>query len=110
MANKQIRGWGNYPSIISNSVEDLSTLNLLNGKSFISYGLGRSYGDCALAAYHFKTPNHLPYFIEFNANDGTLTCEAGVGLREILEVIISKGYFLPTTPGTQYITIVGSHR
>ena len=40
--------------------------------------------------------------------DGILTCQSGVLLSEILEVFVPKGWFLPVTPGTKYITVGGA--
>ena len=47
-------------------------------------------------------------FIEFDEVTGKLTAEAGITLREILKVIVPKGWFLPVTPGTSYITLGGA--
>lgn len=37
-----------------------------------------------------------------------MTCEAGVLLAELLEWLIPKGWFLPVTPGTKYVTVGGA--
>lgn len=72
-------------------------------------GNGRSYGDVCL--------NHrgvlvdtlgLDRFIRFDADSGILCCESGVLLSDILELVVPLGWFLPVTPGTQYITIGGA--
>ena len=38
---------------------------------------------------------------------GKLTAEAGITLREILRVVVPKGWFLPVSPGTSYVTLGG---
>ena len=80
---------------------------LLSVDSLIPRGLGRSYGDSASAQTVMQSV-HLDRFIEFDKNAGTLTCEAGVSIRDILELIVPSGWFVPVTPGTSYVTIGGA--
>ena len=51
---------------------------------------------------------YINHFIEFDKATGKLTAEAGITLREILEVIVPSGWFLPVTPGTSYVTLGGA--
>jgi FAD/FMN-containing dehydrogenase len=44
----------------------------------------------------------------FNPETGVLRAEAGVRLREILEVFVPRGWFLPVTPGTKEVTLGGA--
>lgn len=50
----------------------------------------------------------LNRFIRLDEQAGILRCEAGVLLSEILELVIPKGWFLPVTPGTQFVTVGGA--
>src|SRR6202012_2184896 len=36
------------------------------------------------------------------------TAEAGMPLAEILDFAVPRGYFLPVTPGTKYVTLGGA--
>ena len=36
-----------------------------------------------------------------------LECQSGIVLDKLLEVIVPEGWFLPVTPGTKFVTIVG---
>src|SRR5262249_21269080 len=77
--------------------------------SYIARGLGRSYGDSALnenAGVVVQT--RLNRFLAFDATTGILECEAGVSLAEIIEHLLPRGWFLPTTPGTKFVTIGGA--
>jgi FAD/FMN-containing dehydrogenase len=47
-------------------------------------------------------------FIEFDVASGRLRAESGVTLRQILAVTVPHGWFLPTTPGTQFVTLGGA--
>ncbi|HHT00626.1 MAG TPA: FAD-binding oxidoreductase, partial [Thiomicrospira sp.] len=73
----------------------------------VARGLGRSYGDSSLAEHSINL-SKLDHFISFNENTGDLTCSAGVSFAEILRVFVPKGWFLPVTPGTQFVTVGGA--
>ncbi len=75
----------------------------------IAYGLGRSYGDACLAPGDtlWRTPG-LGRLIAFDAQTGVLHCEAGVTLREIQRLFMPRGWMLPVTPGTQWVTVGGA--
>jgi FAD/FMN-containing dehydrogenase len=77
--------------------------------TFLPYGNGRSYGDSCLnvGGVSLKT-RALDRFISFDQGTGRLCCESGVLLSEILCLIVSKGWFLPVTPGTRFITVGGA--
>jgi decaprenylphospho-beta-D-ribofuranose 2-oxidase len=105
-----IHGWGNYPKIEAEVLTPLSLSeceNDIQNSPLIARGMGRSYGDSANAQIVLQT-TYLDHFIAFDAELGTLTCEAGVTLREILKLIVHKGWFLPVTPGTSFVTIGGA--
>ncbi len=78
-------------------------------KNVLPYGLGRSYGDsCLNYEGNLIDVSGLNHFISFNETTGMLRCEAGVSLAQILEVFVPRGYFLPVTPGTKFVTIGGA--
>lgn len=105
----KIHGWGHYPSIEAKVLKPafLSDCNHSLTASLIPRGMGRSYGDSANAACVLQT-TYLDHYIHFDAKLGILTCEAGVSLRELLKLIIPKGWFLPVTPGTSFVTVGGA--
>ncbi|HWI11853.1 MAG TPA: FAD-binding oxidoreductase, partial [Burkholderiaceae bacterium] len=75
----------------------------------IAHGNGRSYGDEALnGGGTVWLARGLDKFIGFDADRGVLRCEAGVSLREIIDVVLPRGWFLPVTPGTQFVTLGGA--
>ncbi|HEV3221814.1 MAG TPA: FAD-binding oxidoreductase [Puia sp.] len=108
---KQIANWGNYPVIESNEKyfafeEELQKL-LSGNESFIPRGNGRCYGDASLAKNTISTLK-FDKILSFNKSDGIFECQSGITLDQILEVIIPAGWFLPVTPGTQFITAGGA--
>ena len=50
----------------------------------------------------------LDRFIAFDAESGILRAEAGVSFSEILRLVVPKGWFPPTTPGTRFVTLGGA--
>ena len=87
-------------------VKDGEPLSFLSG---LAYGNGRSYGDVCLnpGGVLWETVC-LNRFIEFDLNSGRLKCEAGVTLGEIQDLFIPRGWALPVTPGTQFVTVGGA--
>jgi decaprenylphospho-beta-D-ribofuranose 2-oxidase len=108
---KQIANWGNYPSMESDertfSFDDQLEKLVKEKGSFIPRGNGRCYGDGSLGN---KTICTLKYdkVLSFDTANGIFECESGITLDQVLEVIVPKGWFLPVTPGTKYITIGGA--
>lgn len=107
----KIKSWGLYPSVNSkilsfNSIDKLS--KILNDKNiFIPYGNGRSYGDSALN-HNVLLCREYNKILNFDENLGTIECQSGVLLSEVIERCVSQGWFLKITPGTKLITIGGA--
>ena len=108
---KSIANWGNYPVIESDeqsfSFTDQLDELVKNNDGFIPRGNGRCYGDASLAK---KTISTLKYdkILSFDVKEGIFECQSGLTLDQILEVIVPKGWFLPVTPGTKFITVGGA--
>ena len=75
----------------------------------LATGLRRSYGDsCLNSRGAMIDMRGLDRFIAFDAATGTLRAEAGVSLSQILAFAVPRGWFLPTTPGTRFVTLGGA--
>lgn len=75
----------------------------------LPYGNGRSYGDsCLTRTGTLLDLRGLDRFIAFDEKTGLLECEAGVLLSDILAHFVSRGWFLPVTPGTRFVTLGGA--
>lgn len=71
--------------------------------------MGRSYGDSAtLSGGEVVLSERLNRFLAFDPKRGMLTCETGVSFAEILKVMVPRGYFLPVTPGTKFVSLGGA--
>lgn len=107
----KIKNWGNYPIVDAevfcpSSVHDIEKV-LHTSQELIARGLGRSYGDSSLSSVIVSTEN-LNHFCSFDDKTGLLTCESGVSLAEIVETFVPRGWFLPVTPGTKFVTVGGA--
>src|SRR2546423_5256162 len=111
MMKKTIANWGNYPVMESDEKSfafDEQLQELFRTEAhFIARGNGRCYGDASLAEITVST---LKYnnVLSFDSINGIFECQSGITLDQVLEVIVPKGWFLPVTPGTKYITVGGA--
>jgi len=107
---KKIESWGRY----FDYTHETSSVAWRNDKVVIRdktlpYGLGRSYGDSCLNDLGvLLQSDQLNHFVNFDSENGVLCCEAGVSLKEILDLIVPRGWFLPVTPGTKFVTVAGA--
>src|SRR6202167_3742454 len=109
----QFESWGRYPRLSAEVrplfwKEDFPPTNT-SGTKMLAVGMGRSYGDVCLLQNGTLLPTpSLDRLISFDSQTGLLRCEAGVTLAEILDFAVPRGYFLPVTPGTKYVTVGGA--
>ncbi len=106
--------WGRYPKVKPQRVvpvywldelPDLSTYET----SVLPFACGRSYGDSCLNEDGVTLDvSHLNRFMAFDEQAGILRCEAGVTLAGILELVVPRGWFLPVTPGTKFVSVGGA--
>lgn len=106
-------GWGRFPIEESNCFRPERVDHLRDicrqSDNVIPFGLGRSYGDAALNQDHDTIiTRRIKRFLHFDPPTGVLECEAGISLAEIIDFALPKGYFIPVTPGTKFVTIGGA--
>jgi FAD/FMN-containing dehydrogenase len=78
-------------------------------KPSIGYGLGRSYGDACLNHGGSLIRLHrLDRVLAADWEQGILRAEAGLSLEGLLRLAVPKGWFLPVTPGTKFVTLGGA--
>ncbi len=75
----------------------------------LAIGLRRSYGDSNLNPDGSVIDmSALDRIIAFDATTGVMRAEAGLSLSQALQVLVPAGWFLPTTPGTRFVTLGGA--
>lgn len=105
---KLFSGWGRYPvqECVGWRPEKLN--GLLLPQPMIARGQGRSYGDAALNQDgNIVLTERIDRFLEFDSDTGVLRAEAGVTLAQLIDVCLPRGWFLPVTPGTRFVSLGG---
>ena len=84
-----------------------AAIKALPARGGIARGLGRSYGDPAQNGGGHVLRLAAGTIVVDEATD-TATVGAGVSIDDLLRTIVPRGYFVPVTPGTRYVTIGGA--
>lgn len=75
----------------------------------LAVGLRRSYGDSVLnPGGRVIEMTGLDRLIAFDRETGLVRAEAGVSFSQCLRVLVPAGFFVPTTPGTRFVTMGGA--
>ena len=107
-----ISNWGKYPVVDSNVLcfradNEIKAVTATS-HSLIARGMGRCYGDSALNENMIASTERFNHLLSFNEKTGELICESGVTLEDILSVFVPRGWFLPVTPGTKFVSVGGA--
>jgi FAD/FMN-containing dehydrogenase len=106
--------WGRYPTYDAKLIPihwqaDFPALTDGAHSGILPVGLGRSYGDsCLLKDGNLVVTTGMNRLISFDPATGLLTAESGISLAQILDFAVPRGFFLPVTPGTKYVTLGGA--
>jgi FAD/FMN-containing dehydrogenase len=113
-ATPAFESWGKYPAYQAKvlplhwQTDYPQVLDGLHGGA-LAVGMGRSYGDvCLLKDGTLLKTTAMNRLLDFNAETGLLTAEAGITLAQILDFAVPRGFFLPVSPGTKYVTLGGA--
>ncbi len=108
-AHPTLAGWG---GVAQPGLEVLGEdLERLTAGRVLSRGLGRSYGDSSLpppGVLEVAGTQLADRILGFDRETGVMRAEAGVSLYAINRSLFPQGYFPPTTPGTQFVTLGGA--
>lgn len=103
-----LAGWGNLPvpgrEVLS---EDLPAATR---GAVLSRGLGRSYGDSSLpppSRREVVGTRLADRILAWDPASGVLRAEAGLSLWEINRLLLRRGWFVSSTPGTQFVSLGG---
>ena len=112
----RVLSWGRYPKVTHRDVHrpawDDQVPEILGAAApggLLPFGAGRSYGDSCLNAGRDLIDCHrLNRILGFDESTGVVRCESGVSLADIIETFLPKGWFVPVTPGTSFVTVGGA--
>jgi FAD/FMN-containing dehydrogenase len=105
----RLAGWGRVPVVPGREVRSENLLSVVNGQP-LTRGLGRSYGDSSLPAagdLEVISTTRADRILSFDPETGVLIGEAGVTLHDLYRLFLPRGWFVPVTPGTQFVTLGG---
>lgn len=109
--------WGRYPHYPQKTTKVFWPAEV---KSFLSnnygpenytlaFGMGRSYGDSCLAvSNNVMLMTGMSRLLAADWEKGIIYADAGLTLDELLKISMPKGWFLPVTPGTRFVTLGGA--
>ena len=108
--------WGRYPQLEHRQVHKPAwndqlpaLLDASEPRYLLPFGMGRSYGDsCLNGGRDLVECRRLNRILGFDESTGIVRCESGVTLADILDIFVPKGWFLPVTPGTSFVTVGGA--
>ncbi|WP_037912520.1 FAD-binding oxidoreductase [Actinacidiphila yeochonensis] len=110
-----VTGWGRTAPTAARLLrpgsyeEAVAAVRGSDGRGTIARGLGRAYGDAAQnAGGAVLDMTGLDRVHEIDAVNGVVTCDAGVSLHRLMQVLLPLGWFVPVTPGTRYVTVGGA--
>lgn len=111
---RRYQSWGRFPKAKHKTVvpvrwrTDLPDINAIEG-TVLPFGYGRSYGDsCLNNGGALLDTTHLNQMMAFDPQTGLIQVEAGVSLAEIVQFAVPRGWFLPVTPGTKFVSVAGA--
>lgn len=109
VGQRVLTGWGRVARV---TARELASQNLeeASAQAVLSRGLGRSYGDASLPAPDLGPALNTRFadrILYFDEESGLLRAEAGLSLRDLLRIFLLRGFFVPVTPGTQFVTLGG---
>jgi FAD/FMN-containing dehydrogenase len=107
---RDLAGWGQHPVV--QGVERLSEdLPEITRDAVLSRGLGRAYGDACLppagASSHVAGTRLADRLLAFDPATGWLRAEAGLSLAQLHAIFAPRGFAVPVSPGTAYVTLGG---
>ena len=105
----KLSGWGNNKFINCkvHYPKNIIELKVLIKNDVIVRGLGRSYGDSSIQPNLTIITSKLKKILYFDKKKGIIEVESGISVKDLIKETINKGWFLPVTPGSKYITIGG---
>ena len=103
-----VAGWGRV-SVPGRELRSDDLARLSEG-AVLSRGLGRSYGDSSLPPPSVREVAGTALgdrVLAFDPATGRLRAEAGLSLHALARMLLPRGWFVPVTPGTAFVTLGG---
>lgn len=116
MTERRLAGWGRtawtVADVVTRTDESRPRARSANEapRGSIARGLGRAYGAAAQNSGGVVLDMTLEGVADVDLDDttGIVTVDAGVSLDELLKYSVPRGWFVPVTPGTRFVTVGGA--
>lgn len=115
VAPRKIGAWSNFPvqdcfAVRPEKVAELRGVPVDGSlPDYISRGMGSGYGDAGLnAGSGVILHERLGRLLDFDPAAGVVTAEGGACLADLINVFLPRGWFLPVTPGTKFVSVGGA--
>ena len=112
--SRLLTGWGGTAPSTAAVCRPTSPIDLgqaLSGlpeRGAVGRGLGRGYGDGAQNAGGLVVDTTGVIDFHLDPSAGVVRASAGASLDALMRELVPRGYFVPVTPGTRYITVGGA--
>lgn len=98
--------WVHWPEDVPRVLADIATVGQ---GSTLAFGCGRSYGDSCLAeSNHVLATQRMDRVLAADWQTGVILVQSGLTLAELIRIALPRGWFLPVTPGTKFVTLGGA--
>jgi len=113
----QLLSWGRYPRHLQTphpiywpeDVPQALTDTGADQRGALAFGCGRSYGDSCLAeSDHVLVTQNMDRVLAADWASGVILAQSGLTLADLIRVALPRGWFLPVTPGTKFVTMGGA--
>lgn len=115
MARKLLSGWGNTSPSVANVVDvtdaaaACAAVAAAGCRGALARGMGRSYGDAAQNAGGVVLQLRASVDdIVIDVARAVATVSAAISIDDLLRVLVPRGFFVPVSPGTRFVTIGGA--
>ncbi len=110
---RRITSWGRFAEVEHSAIIDISpdtkALEVPLGAPLLPFGMGRSYGDvCLNEGGALLRTTRLNQLLAFDRGTGVIRVQAGMTIQDLLSIIVPAGWFIPVSPGTQFVTVGGA--